>query len=100
MSTRCQVNASVDPEMAAKLKAIEDTRGVKAGTMARLALRHFVPLYEAGVGRIDHLEFLAALAADLAAAPELQADLERFRLLWLRDPAAARAALKNARRAA
>jgi len=50
--------------------------------------------------RDAHSFFLAALAADLAAAPELQADLERFRTLWLRDPRAARAALAAARRAA
>lgn len=100
MSARAQVNASVDAEMAARLAKIHDRRGIKPGTMARLALRHFVPLYEAGTGSIDHLEFLGCLAGDLASAPDMQPDLDQFRLLWLRDRVAARAALKTARRAA
>lgn len=74
--------------------------GATPGAIVRMALEDFMPRYLAAAGRSDHMDFLVSLAADLAAAPELQADLERFRLLWLRDPAAARAALKNSRCAA
>jgi hypothetical protein len=100
MSERLQVNASIDADLAAQLAKLHETRGVKPGAVARLALRFYVPLYQSGAGRTEHLDFLAALAADLAAAPDLQADLEKFRTLWLRDPRSARAALAAARRAA
>lgn len=74
--------------------------GATPGALTRMALEDFMPRYLAAAGRTQHLDFLAALAADLAAQPDLQADLEKFRTLWLRDPRAARAALTSARRAA
>jgi hypothetical protein len=74
--------------------------GATPGAIVRMALEDFMPRYLSAAGRTEHLDFLAALAADLAAAPDLQADLEKFRTLWLRDPRSARAALAAARRAA